>query len=245
MHELATNPAVLAVIAGVSALQSVFGVGVLLFGTPLLLLLGHEFTDVLTLLLPVSLAISTSQVLTQWRHVERRFLLRVAYCALPAIVLGLGVALWVKLPLGLPVAAILLLCGLRGLWPPLERALSRGARHERAALVLTGLVHGLSNLGGSLLSVQVHQKGLGKDATRASIAAAYALFASSQLATVAFVQDGLWPRILSNLPALALGLVVYGTVNALVFRQLDARRYGQAFASFLVVCGLTLALRSL
>jgi hypothetical protein len=46
------------IIAMISAIQSMFGAGVLLFGTPLLLLFGHEFVDVLVLLLPISIAIN-------------------------------------------------------------------------------------------------------------------------------------------------------------------------------------------
>jgi hypothetical protein len=41
-----------------SIVQSVFGAGVLLFGTPILLLLGHLFVDALVVLLPISVAIN-------------------------------------------------------------------------------------------------------------------------------------------------------------------------------------------
>jgi len=60
---------ILLTVVSTSVIQSVFGVGVLLFGTPLLLLLGYEFVDALGVLLPVSIAISTLQVL---RHYKRR-----------------------------------------------------------------------------------------------------------------------------------------------------------------------------
>jgi uncharacterized membrane protein YfcA len=50
---------ILLIVVSTSVIQSVFGVGVLLFGTPLLLLLGYEFVDALGVLLPVSIAISS------------------------------------------------------------------------------------------------------------------------------------------------------------------------------------------
>ena len=37
--------------------QSVLGAGVLLFGTPILLLLGYDFVDALVVLLPISIAV--------------------------------------------------------------------------------------------------------------------------------------------------------------------------------------------
>ena len=45
-----------------SIIQSVFGVGVLLFGTPLLLLLGYDFIDALIVLLPIYIAINALQI---------------------------------------------------------------------------------------------------------------------------------------------------------------------------------------
>ena len=43
--------------------QSLFGVGLLLFGTPIFLLLGYNFESTLILILPVSITISLLQLL--------------------------------------------------------------------------------------------------------------------------------------------------------------------------------------
>ena len=43
--------------------QSLFGVGLLLFGTPIFLLLGNNFESTLILILPVSITISLLQLL--------------------------------------------------------------------------------------------------------------------------------------------------------------------------------------
>ncbi|XOJ73429.1 hypothetical protein ABXT43_00795 [Candidatus Pelagibacter sp. Uisw_114] len=42
--------------------QSVFGVGLLVFGTPTFLLLGYEYLDVLNILLPLSTTVSLLQI---------------------------------------------------------------------------------------------------------------------------------------------------------------------------------------
>ena len=51
-----------------SIIQSVFGVGVLLFGTPLLLLLGYDFIDALIVLLPIYIAINALQILKHHQY---------------------------------------------------------------------------------------------------------------------------------------------------------------------------------
>jgi len=56
--------AILAVIAVLSVVQSIFGMGVLVFGTPTLLLMGYDFIPTLGYLLPASFAISLLQVMT-------------------------------------------------------------------------------------------------------------------------------------------------------------------------------------
>ena len=55
---------IVAVIALLSVVQAFFGMGVLIFGTPTLLLLGYDFLTTLSYLLPASFAISLLQVLT-------------------------------------------------------------------------------------------------------------------------------------------------------------------------------------
>ena len=44
-------------------IQSLYGVGLLIFGTPILLILGLEFTTVLGLLLPSSVLLSILQIM--------------------------------------------------------------------------------------------------------------------------------------------------------------------------------------
>ncbi len=80
---------ILLIVVSTSVIQSVFGVGVLLFGTPLLLLLGYEFVDALGVLLPVSIAISTLQVLRHYKDVDTEFFKNVLVYSLPLVVLFL------------------------------------------------------------------------------------------------------------------------------------------------------------
>jgi uncharacterized membrane protein YfcA len=64
---------IMLIVAVSSAIQSMFGAGILLFGTPLLLLFGYEFVDILIVLLPISLAINLLQIVQHPAHIDFAF----------------------------------------------------------------------------------------------------------------------------------------------------------------------------
>ena len=64
---------ILAPIFLTATIQSLFGVGVLLFGTPILLDLVYGFITALTILLPISLAINLLQASKDYRHIHVPF----------------------------------------------------------------------------------------------------------------------------------------------------------------------------
>ncbi len=53
----------LIIIVITSFIQSIFGVGVLLFDTPLLLLVGYDFIEAIVILLPISITINFFQII--------------------------------------------------------------------------------------------------------------------------------------------------------------------------------------
>jgi uncharacterized membrane protein YfcA len=59
---------ILAAILLRATIQSLFGVGVVLFGTPILLVLGYDFITALTILPPISLTINLLQVSKDYRY---------------------------------------------------------------------------------------------------------------------------------------------------------------------------------
>jgi len=58
---------------------------VLLFGTPLLLLLGYEFVNVLIVLLPISLAINLLQIAKHHAQIDFAFYRKILLLSLPPI----------------------------------------------------------------------------------------------------------------------------------------------------------------
>ncbi len=60
-------------------------------------------------------------------------------------------------------------------------------KYEKIYLMSMGLVHGLSSLGGSLLTIIVYSKHYPKNKMRVTTAVSYGTFALFQLATLFFV----------------------------------------------------------
>jgi len=178
--------ALVATVCVFAVVQSIFGVGLLLFGTPTLLLLGLPFELVLAYLLPCSIAVSALQVATSGgltlEPIRRQFLVFTA----PAVLLATGAALLLGSPhqIRAIVGVVLLLTAALRLSPYQTALAASVRRHMRPLLVLLGLVHGLSNLGGGILTVVVGSSYSEKASIRRHIAFAYGLMASIQLAVV-------------------------------------------------------------
>ncbi len=180
---------VVVVISVFAVVQSIFGVGLLVFGTPTLLLLGHPFNETLGALLPASIAISLLQ-LRGARLPDRIFLRQFgAWCLVPlAIALALVLRSGVSVNLNLAVAAALAVFAVvRTSARVRKRAAPWVSRHTRAWLTLTGLVHGFSNLGGGPLLILAASRYRQKEAMRPFIALCYASFAAIQLGVLAFL----------------------------------------------------------
>lgn len=228
-----------------SAIQSIFGVGVLLFGTPLLLLLGYDFTNALGVLLPISIAINCLQVIKHYQHIDLDFYKKVLIYTIPLVILFLIIGVSNKINIGLLVGAFLVFVALKNSVRKIETALDKLVKYERSYLAVMGLVHGLTNLGGSLLTAIVHGKNYDKDQTRVTVAICYATFAVFQLITL-FLLDV--PSLLSlsdHASFLQVGVIVFLLTEEILYTQIDNKRYTQIFAAFLFISGLLLVGKSL
>lgn len=236
---------IFATIVVTATIQSLFGAGVLLFGTPTLLVLGYDFVDALAVLLPVSLTINVIQISRHRRDIDRNFYKKVLFLTVPCVVLLLLLVTRVTLPLGSVIGLFPTIVALNGVWPPVNRLIASLARYETAAFLLMGVIHGLSNLGGSVLTALVHAKHYPKDITRVTMAAAYGIFALFQLLTLSVTLDRPpfpWPVLGAFM---LTGTLMFILTEHLVYRHLSLGRYRLIFSAFLFVSGLVLIGKSL
>ena len=235
---------ILAAIFLTATIQSLFGVGVLLFGTPILLVLGYEFITALTVLLPISLTINLVQVSKDYRHIHLPFYRRILTLSIPCVVLCLLVVTKLTINIGMFVGLFLIVVALKSVYPPFNRVIESLVRYERTYFIVMGLIHGLTNLGGSLLTAIIHNKRYDKDTTRATTAVSYGTFALFQLLTLLL---SLGPSSLGH-PTTALymsiGVGMFLATELLLYAKIGADRYRTIFAGFLFLSGMALIFKS-
>lgn len=219
---------IFAVIAVLAVVQSLFGIGLLVFGTPTLLLLGYPYQEALAILLPASLVVSALQ-LTAVPKLDRSFARQFGvWCLIPlAGTLALVSLLQFRAGLNLAVALALATFVMLRTSPALEAKATAWLRlHQKSWLILMGAVHGMSNLGGSLLTILANGLHSDKDRIRSLIVHCYVSFALVQLTVLGLTVPGFfsWRQLgfaaTSGAVFLAIGQYVFAWVSAPAFRRL-------------------------
>jgi uncharacterized protein len=233
--------ALITTVALLAVVQSLFGVGLLLFGTPILLLVGIPFAEVLAYTLPCSIVISSLQLATSGgltlEPIRRQFLIFTA----PIVLVATGIALAVGSPkqLKVVVGIVLLVTAVTRLGPS-RRLLSNWVRrHTRPLMVLLGAVHGWSNLGGGILTVIVGASFDDKVSIRRHIAFAYGVMATIQLTVVfATKRPDVQPLLWILLPVIAGS--VYLLVGQRTFRMAREHSYQYGLTALIAGFGAVL-----
>lgn len=230
------------VLIACAIVQSIFGVGLLVFGTPSLLLMGYSFAEVLAILLPCSLVISALQVAVGFEHTKQhRFSLPLM--VIPSIAIGLYFVMQnaIKIEIKLIVATMMLVT-----------AVLRSSRHAKAMLgefirrhqvvysVLMGLVHGMSNMGGALLAVMIASLHTDRQSIRANIAYGYLIFGSTQILVMSWLHSDFLRSIYFVYPVLCA--VVFAITDALIYKRISNRRYEPVLTAVIGIYGLSLIL---
>ena len=234
----------IAIVIALAAVQSVFGVGLLVFGTPTLLLLGLPFAQVLAYLLPCSIVISGLQIRAggglTLDPLRRKFLLITAPLVIAgtAFILAWGTTLNVRVLVGV----MLLVTGvIRFMDPVRDRAEALIRRRLSLFLAGLGIVHGLSNLGGGILALIVASSETDKGEIRRQIAFAYGLMAILQLTTLV-VTSGLHvvPLLWLVLPASAA--LTFTVVGERIFLATGRDAYQVGLTGLILGFGFVLLL---
>ncbi len=236
---------ILAVIIVLSVVQSFFGMGVLVFGTPTLLLMGYDFIPTLGYLLPASFAISLLQVLTAGtsRVPVSPFLYLLC---LPGIGIGLGLAKssWLEPLANNLIGGTLLLSALVRFWSPSRRLFTVLLEKQLPAYHLAmGLLHGLTNLGGALLAILASATSNDKEAIRYTIAHYYLAFSVIQMLIIGtFIAR--FDILLANFPAALVSSAVYLIIGNRIFARANNPTYNFVLTLFIAVYGVVVLSQS-
>jgi uncharacterized protein len=210
-----------------SIIQSIIGIGLLVFGTPTFLLLGYSFEATLTYLLPASIGISSLQIMNEKKHIKLRkdFLI----FTVPFIMLGLFIALTKPIDFNLKhiISILLLLTGTLRLFPTLQDTIKRFLKSNmKIYMIILGAIHGVSNMGGGLLTILASTLFNNKNEIRVNIAYGYLIFALTQITVLAFYSPHLFSWFSVIFPVISIstytliGNIVYKKASEVSFRNL-------------------------
>ena len=214
-------------------IQSIFGVGVLLFGTPMLLLAGYDFVTALTVLLPISLVINLLQIVQGKSQVDLIFYRKLLIFTIPPIVLCLFFTIKMQINVSLLIGFFLMFISLKSLSARLEKIVISLFRFDRCYFIFQGIIHGLTNLGGSLLTSKIFNMDIGKAEKRATISLSYFTFALFQIMTL--VSLGKLKEF--NFNYVFIGAVVFALTDHFIYKKISSKKYNTLFAIFLFLSG--------
>ena len=160
--------------------QSVFGVGLLLLGTPTFLLIGYDFFEVLNILLPYSIIISFLQIFVNKKQ-NFNFGKKILIHSIPFLILGLIIVEYIqhKINFVLIVSIFLIIFSVLNIRNLKNKKIK--IKNINFSLKFLGLFHGLTNLGGSLLTIISTNVHSNKNIIRYNISSGYFIFALFQL----------------------------------------------------------------
>jgi uncharacterized protein len=222
-----------------SIVQSIFGVGILVFGTPTCLLLGYPFEETISYLLPASISISCMQIFHGKDEVKlkKEFLI----FTIPFIILGLTVVLvkWFSFDMKIPVGLMLILTGTVRLFPKIQNSMERFLRKQmKFYLISMGFIHGLSNMGGGLLTILSSSLFKKKKEVRANIAYGYLIFAMTQIIVLSILKPSLFHLNIMVFPFISL--FTYICLGNIMFLKSNEKMYQSFITVFTLAYGIVL-----
>ena len=171
----------LLIIILLSIFQSVFGIGLLLIGTPTFLLIGYNFFDVLNLLLPFSITISLLQVIYS-KDIDSEFNKKILLYCIPPLILALSILVKYEnnIDFILLISFTIIFFSIINL-SKFKNTIFNNNKRINLGLIILGLIHGFTNLGGSFFTLICTNINKQKKIIRQNIASGYLIFGAIQL----------------------------------------------------------------
>ncbi len=225
-----------------STIQSLFGVGVLLFGTPLLLLLEYSFIDSLLILLPISATINLIQVIKDYKYINSAIYKKIVLYTIPFIVIFLYFIIQIDINISFIIGLFLILIALKERDVYIQRFINKLFSYDKPFYIIMGIIHGITNLGGALLTAKVFHTSLTKQEKRATIAISYFTFAIFQVLTILYSEHKFE---IFNYLYIFIGVFIYILVNNIFFGKITEKKYNKLLSVCLIVSGIVLIIKGL
>ena len=217
----------LLIIISLIIIQSIFGVGLLLFGTPTFLLIGYDFANTINILMPVSISISILQFFRS-KVKDSNFIKDYNYFCLPFLIVFLVIALKYNyfLDFKLLVAILLIISSLLILNKKKFFYFRKiFFKSKKIFLVGIGCVHGLTNMGGSFLAIYSTLVSHGvKEVARYYISYGYLIMGIIQFFLVLSLSFDILE--FSKIYYILLAIIIYFPIQK-VFKNLNDKKFSK------------------
>ena len=233
------------IVTFLALIQSIFGVGILLLGTPILLLLNMEFISVLYLLLPISLCVNLIQIVYDFKKINFKFYKEFLLFSIPLVVLSLLLTIKLSFNINLLVGIFIILIAIKNQSVFLNKYLNKLMKKEKYYFIIMGFIHGGTNLGGSLLTPLVYSKFSDKSTIRVTVALSYATFAFVQILTLTINQYNQFIFSKDIFYFCLLGIFIFVVTEFFLFKKISNNLYNTTFQFFLFIMGVVLFLKSI
>ena len=226
------------IILALITIQSIFGVGLLLFGTPSFLLLGYDFANTINILMPVSITISALQFFKS-KVSDRNFIKEYNLFCLPFLILFLVLALKFRqfLDFKILVAFLLIFSSIlifnKRRFSSFKKIFFNSKKY---ILMGIGCVHGLTNMGGSFLAIYstLISKNI-KEFARYYISYGYLIMGILQFITVLFISF----KILdfNKLYYVFLAVIIYFPIQK-IFKNINDKKFSKYINLIALIYGV-------
>ena len=224
-------------------IQSILGAGILIFGVPILTIYGFEYLDIVGLLLPSSITISTLQ-LFKYRSVKTDEFKR-----LPVAILGVTIGLIILTKLDVTsivppiIGSLMLLAALLRTSASTKRKTEHFFSQNRSLFhFFNAILHGFTNLGGVLLTVYSSSAHKAKVQSVSCTALFYMVYAVSQVTVIMIVGQGeIFKAGLFYVPVTAIIYMTLGGKSFVIVRQ---ERFDTITTLFFLSAGFVILFRN-
>ena len=222
-----------------SVFQSVFGVGLLLFGTPTFLFIGYSFETTLVILLPVSISISFLQIIGQ-KFFVRPLITEYNIFCLPFLIMFLVITInsGKLIEIKVFVSILLIISSIVILNKDRITFINEYVvKYRKLCLILIGSIHGFTNMGGGFLSIfSTLVNSEDRVLTRNYISYGYFIMGVLQLIIILCI--GLNNTNFTKLYYVLLSLVLYFPSQK-IFRKIDNQLFVKIINYFAFIYGIS------
>lgn len=181
--------------------QSIFGIGLLIFGTPTYLLLGYSFAESLSILVPVSITISFYQIFFFKDNIvsfKKNFF---KFC-IPSLIIFLLITLFFfkNENIKILISLIMIFTSALNLFDnyQIKTYFKKIIKeYDKLLLMFIGIIHGVTNLGGGFLSLMSSYLFFGeKNKIRKTIAYGYLFMGIFQCIVLIFSKNFIYNNVI-------------------------------------------------